>query len=95
MTILPERIPTMNAVMTYQGSFSDLPRAGTNGDMLYNTNDNKIYAFLDNRWVFVADMITKSNLIDDLTEVLDKYPDSSIGKEVRILLEAHRRKSYV
>lgn len=94
MTALPERIPTMSTAMIYQGSFSDLPRAGVNGDLLYNTDDNKIYVFSDSRWVSVGNMVAESNIVDDLTEVLDKYPDSSIAKDIRTYLELQRRRIY-
>ena len=94
MTMLPERIPTMNTAMIYKGSFSGLPRPGVNGDMLYNTDDDKIYVFLDNRWISVGGMVAESNIVDDLTKVLDKYPGSLIAKDIRVYLELQRRRIY-
>lgn len=94
MALLPERMQTLNTTMIYRGSLSALPEKGINGEMVYNTTDGRIYTFWNNGWIRVADTVTKSNIIDDLTEVLDKYPDSLIAKDIRTYLELQRMRMY-
>lgn len=78
-------IPRMN----YTGNFETLPETATIGDVAYHQGSN--YVYMDGSWVEFSSIISSGgNLIDDLMEVLNRYKNDSLAKDILDLIETYR-----
>ena len=75
--------------MNYIGSFETLPETATIGAVAHHQGSN--YAYMGGSWVELADLISSGgNLVDDLMEVLNRYKDNSLAKDILDLIETYR-----
>lgn len=75
--------------MSYIGNFEALPETATIGDVVYHQGNNLVY--MNGSWVELNSIISADgNLIDDLTEVLNRYKDNNLAKAILDLIETYR-----
>lgn len=75
--------------MSYIGNFETLPETATIGDVAYHQGNNLVY--MNGSWVELNSIISADgNLIDDLTEVLNRYKNNSLAKAILDLIETYR-----
>lgn len=78
-------IPRMN----YTGNFETLPETATIGDVAYHQGSHLVY--MDGSWVELSSIISSGgNLVDDLMEVLDRYKNNSLAKDILDLIETYK-----
>ena len=75
--------------VSHLGNFETLPETATNGDVVYHQGSNLVY--MDGSWIELADLVPSGgNLVDDLMEVLDRYKNNSLAKDILDLIETYR-----
>ena len=75
--------------MSYTGNFETLPETATIGDVAYHQGSNFVY--MDGSWVELSSIISSGgNLVDDLMEVLDRYKNNSLAKDILDLIETYK-----
>ena len=94
MAKLP-KLPELNLNNIFRCSSNELPKNAVEGDIAEVTDYGKsIFIFTSrNGWVQVLKNNT-NNILDELMEVLIKYPNSLIAKDIKNLLKLYEMRIY-
>ena len=83
-----------NTTFSYMGDIKDAPENPTLGDLRIDSRSNEILVYTGSGWEFLTPIINKGNIIEDLEEIVSKYPTSEIAKDIKVLLEIYRMGIY-
>ena len=82
-----------NTTFSYMGDIQDAPENPTLGELRIDSKSNEVLVYAGNGWEFLTP-INKGNIIEDLEEIVSKYPASEIAKDIKVLLEIYRMGIY-
>ena len=75
--------------MSYIGNFKTLPETATIGDVARHQGSNLVY--IGGSWVELSNIVSADgNLVDDLMEVLNRYENNSLAKDILDLIETYK-----
>ena len=87
-------LPKINNEFSYIGVVNELPKKGTNGQIVYSTRDSALHAYHEAQWVVLTELNSKP-IKEELLEVINKYPNSIIAQDVKNLLDSYSWRAYV
>ena len=75
--------------MSYVGNFETLPEVSSDGTIA--SHHGRPFIYRNGLWIELADLVPSGgNLVDDLMEVLDRYKNNSLAKDILDLIETYR-----
>ena len=76
------------AQLSYTGSYEVLPEVAPEGTVALHHGRTFMY---NGVWVELADLVSSGgNLVDDLMEVLNRYENNSLAKDILDLIETYK-----
>ena len=75
--------------VSYIGNFDTLPEVSSDGNMA--SHNGRTFIYRNGFWIELADLVPSGgNLVDDLMEVLDRYKNNSLAKDILDLIETYK-----
>ena len=75
--------------MSYVGNFETLPEVSSEGTIA--SHHGRTFIYRNGLWIELADLVSSGgNLVDDLMEVLNRYKNNSLTKDILDLIETYK-----
>ena len=84
------RLPQVESCINFMGTYSTLPESAIMGEVVRLEN-GEFFVRSSIDWI---PLVRKNEIIPDLTEVLDRYPNSLIAEDIRKLLKLYEKRAY-